>query len=180
MSKIIYYVAVSLDGFIAGEGGDVSSFLHEGEGVVKYQQDLAKFATVIMGRSTYEVGYQYGLQPGQPAYPHMKHYIFSNTLVFEDAHPQVQVKPLQIEVVQELKQTSSTDIYLCGGGKFAGWLLENGEIDQLKLKLNPIVLGEGIPLFGTNSKGLLSPSCWQQISCQSFADGMTFLSYEKK
>jgi len=46
----------------------------------KYQADLLNFGTVIMGRKTYKFGYQFGLEPGQPAYIHMKHYIFSENL----------------------------------------------------------------------------------------------------
>lgn len=64
MRKITYYVAISLDGFIAGPDGDISGFVQQGEGVNQYLQDLQAFDTVIMGRKTYEFGYAYGLQPG--------------------------------------------------------------------------------------------------------------------
>jgi dihydrofolate reductase len=57
MRKIIYYVACSLDGFIAGEQEDISGFVSGGNGVDKYLSDLAAFDTVIMGRNTYEFGY---------------------------------------------------------------------------------------------------------------------------
>ncbi|MBD0778915.1 dihydrofolate reductase family protein [Maribacter sp. ANRC-HE7] len=39
-------------------------------------------------------------------------------------------------------------VSLCGGGQFAGWLLDPGLIDILKLKMIPIILGDGISLFG--------------------------------
>ena len=80
MPKIIYYVASSLDGFIAGPEDDISDFAAGGSGVDQYLSDLQNFKTVIMGRRTYEFGYQYGLKPGQPAYPHMEHFIFSSSL----------------------------------------------------------------------------------------------------
>ena len=150
MSKIIYYVAISLDGYIAGPNDDISKFAQGGEGVDQYLTDLADFAVVIMGRRTYEFGYQFGIQPGQPAYPHMDHYIFSRTLQFENQHPKVHIVNPDINKVYELKNTSKTDIYLCGGGEFAGWLFDHDQIDQLKLKINPIVLGDGIPLFGSS------------------------------
>ncbi|MDP3930223.1 MAG: dihydrofolate reductase family protein [Bacteroidota bacterium] len=153
MRKIVYYVASSLDGFISGLNDDISGFVATGNGVEKYLADLANFDTVIMGRNTYEFGYKYGLQPGQPAYPHMKHYIFSNNLKFKDPNPQVQVKGLDLSEIDKLKAEEGTDIYLCGGGQFASWLLENKKIDTLKLKLNPLILGQGIRLFGSsNSK----------------------------
>ncbi len=49
MQKIIYYVASSLDGFIAGTNSDISKFISEGKGVEKYLSDLQKFETVIIG-----------------------------------------------------------------------------------------------------------------------------------
>lgn len=56
--------------------------------------------------------------------------------------------------LEDLKNKSGTDIYLCGGGAFAGWLLDLELIDILKIKLNPILLGAGIPLFGNSVKSL--------------------------
>ncbi len=67
MPKIVYYVASSIDGFIAGVNDDISGFVPGGSGVEKYLSDLKSFKTVIMGRRTYEFGYQFGLEPGQPA-----------------------------------------------------------------------------------------------------------------
>lgn len=149
MAKIVYYVASSIDGYIAGINDDVSGYVYDGNGVDKYLEDLKSFKTVIMGRSTYEFGYKFGAEAGQPspAYPHMKHYIFSNHLQFENQSEQVEVKKIDIAEIRQIKETSATDIYLCGGGKLAGWLLENKQIDVLKVKLNPVIMGSGIKLF---------------------------------
>ena len=176
MNKIIYYVASSIDGYIAGENDDISQFILQGKGVEKYQSDLANFETVIMGRKTYEFGYQYGLEPGQPAYPAMQHYIFSSSLKFSNPSEAVKIEQLSINRINEIRQNSDTDIYLCGGGQFAGWLLDNGLIDQLKLKLNPIVLGSGVRLFG-NSK---TKANWELLGIESFADGLQILTYNNK
>ncbi len=147
MRKIVYYVATSIDGYIAGVGGDASEFRAAGAGVAQYLRDLQDFDTVIMGRRTYEFGYQYGLKPGQPAYPHMIHHIFSNTLSLENPDSKVSVEPLSLGRIKEIKAAEGSSIYLCGGGIFAGWLLNNQLIDQVKIKLNPLILGNGIPLF---------------------------------
>lgn len=175
MQKIIYYVASSLDGFIAGKNDDISQFILRGKGVEKYQADLSKFETVIMGRRTYEFGFQFGLEPGQPAYPTMEHYIFSDSMEIENLADSVHIEKKSIDRVKEIKANAKTDIYLCGGGEFAGWLLNNGLIDQLKLKLNPIILGEGVRLFG-NSKTTVK---WRLIATESFEDGLQLLTYEK-
>lgn len=152
MRPIVYYVATSLDGFIAGLNDDISGFAQGGNGVTQYLADLQAFDTTIMGRNTYEFGYKFGLQPGQPAYPHMEHLIFSNQLSFAKTHPKVKVCPLDLQIIKELKATNGGPIYLCGGGQFAGWLLENELIDTLKIKLNPLILGTGIRLFGDSQK----------------------------
>ena len=174
MKKIIYYVASSIEGFIAGENDDISKFILQGEGVEKYQSDLLNFKTVIMGRKTYEFGYKYGLPPGQPAYPNMEHYIFSNNMTLNNLSDSVHIEKLDIEKIKELKENSATDIYLCGGGQFAGWLLENNLIDELKLKLNPIVLGKGVRIFGETEYFVNL----KLTDKESFKDGLQILSYE--
>ena len=175
MPKIVYYVASSLDGYIAGKDEDISAFIMQGKGVEKYQADLAQFSTIIMGRKTYEFGYQYGLEPGQAAYPNMAHHIFSNHLRFKNQSEAVHIEPLDLSRLQDIRQQATTDIYLCGGGQFAGWLLENDQIDQLKIKLNPIVLGEGTKLFGASK----AKANWKLSEIESFADGMQILTYDK-
>ncbi len=176
MKKIIYYVASSIDGFIAGKNDAIDQFILQGKGVEKYRSDLLKFDTVIMGRRTYEFGYKYGLQPGQAAYPNMNHYIFSDSLRIESLADSVHIVNSSIAQVKEIKANSKTDIYLCGGGDFAGWLLDNALIDQLKLKLNPIILGEGVGLFG-NSK---TNAKWQLIEKESFDGGLQILTYDRE
>ena len=107
MREIIYYVANSLDGFIAGEQDDISGFVSGGNGVEQYFSDLAGFDTVIVGKNTYEFGYKFGLQPGQPAYPHMQHYIFSNQLELAEKHEKVQIKKMElaeIDAIQKRKE----------------------------------------------------------------------------
>lgn len=75
MNQIVYYKAVSIDRFIAGLNEDISGFVVESAGVNQYKADLLQFATIIMGRKTYEFGDNYGLTPGQPAYPQMTYRI---------------------------------------------------------------------------------------------------------
>jgi dihydrofolate reductase len=174
MRKIVYYVATSLDGFICGQNEDISQFVGEGNGVDQYLKDLADYDTVIMGRNTYEFGYKFGLKPGQRAYPHMAHYIFSNSLKFVNPDSNVQVCPLEINEVEKLKNESGTDIYLCGGGTFAGWLLDNDLIDVLKIKLNPIILGTGVRLFGDSKKVLTL----ELTNSNKYDGGLQIMTYQ--
>src|SRR4028119_579039 len=176
MRKIVYYVASSLDGFICGLNDDISGFVGTGNGVEKYLSDLSNFDTVIMGRHTYEFGYKFGLQPGLPAYPHMLHYIFSDNLKLENADPKVQVKKINLKEIETIQNQPGTDIYLCGGGQFAGWLLDNKKIDRLKLKLNPLILGQGVKIFGSSKL-----SCKIELNTSEVYDnGLQIMTFKIK
>jgi dihydrofolate reductase len=107
-----------------------------------------------MGRKTYEFGYRFGLEAGQNPYKHMKTIVFSDTLqVPERADITVRKSPLPDDI-RELAHGAPGPVYLCGGGDFAGWMLEHRLIDKLILKRAPCVLGNGIGLFGRNTPAL--------------------------
>ena len=127
-----------------------------------------------MGRNTYEFGYKFGLKPGDRAYAHMEHHIFSDTLEFEKSHPQVHTEKRDIERVKQIRDNSPTDVYLCGGGAFAGWLLDHELIDTLKVKINPIILGGGIALFGTSE----SSASFELIDTSLYDNGLQIATYE--
>lgn len=155
MRKVIYDVAVSVDGFIAGHNGDVSMFPFEGAHADAYQARLATYDAVFMGKHTYEFGYQFGLAKGAKAYPHMTHYIFSRAISLPD---NADVQVLQDDwqaAIQSIRQQHGSDIYLCGGGKLAGWMLERNLISELRLKRVPVTIGAGIRLFeSTTSRAM--------------------------
>ena len=150
MQPIIYDVAVSIDGYIAGPEGDISQFPESGDIVEAYLARLSGYAVAIMGRHTYEFGYRYGLKPGENPYSAMTTWVFSRSLVLPCASEVTVQRALNVELISTLKATADGPIYLCGGGEFAGSLLSMGLIDELRLKRAPVVLGKGIPLFDSS------------------------------
>ncbi|MEM9950057.1 MAG: dihydrofolate reductase family protein [Chloroflexota bacterium] len=147
--KLVYYVAVSIDQFIAHEDETMDGFLTEGQHIPDYLNSLQQYDTVLMGRRTYEWGYQFGVEAGQPVptYGHMMQYVFSSTMP-DSTHEQLHiVRSNPKTLVQELKVQAGGMIYLCGGGQLAGYLLEHDLIDEVLLKVNPVMFGRGIPLF---------------------------------
>ena len=176
MRKIVYYVASSIDGFIEDSNKSWDKFIHEPSIVDFYLNDLKNYHTTIMGRNTYEIGYKYGLKPGQAAYPHMQHYIFSNRLTFKKPDRNVDVVVPDLNFIQDLKEQEGSDVYLCGGGMFAGWLLDNELIDVLRLKLNPVIFGGGTRLFGSSSKS----SFLDLKESLDFENGFKILTYDIK
>jgi dihydrofolate reductase len=154
MVKLIYHVAVSLDNFIADQAmidGNInkSLFLFDGDHVPDFLTDIQQYDSVLMGGKTYEFGFQFGAKPGEPGYKGLKHYIFSNSMHFESNDEVELVKGDALGFIENLKQQGFGKIWLCGGGELAGSLLKNKLIDKLVLKVNPIIVGEGIPLFGS-------------------------------
>jgi dihydrofolate reductase len=105
------------------------------------------------------------------AYPHMRHYVFSKTLT--------ELPDLAIELVagdpvakvRELKQQAGKDIWLCGGGALAGALRD--EIDEIHLKLNPVVIGSGTPLVD----GGFQINRYTLASTRAFDSGVLLLRY---
>lgn len=173
MQQIIYDVAVSIDGYISGPGGDISQFAQEGAVVEDYSARLETYATAIMGRATYEFGYRFGMQPGQNPYAHMETIILSKSLDLpDDAEVAVQSSS-DAEAIDAIRAQSSGPVYLCGGGAFAGSLLAQGRIDVLRLKRAPIILGGGVSLFG-DTKGSLG---LEHTKTRDYGGGYLFQEY---
>lgn len=171
MQKLIYYVAASLDGFIAREDGDFSEFVMDDEIVAHFMQSLELFGSVLMGRKTYEVGLAVGKTN---PYPVLKSYVFSHSLSPE-AYPEVEIIHSELEsAIRRIKESAKKPIWLCGGGKLAGQLSNAGLIDELWIKLNPIVLGKGIPLF---DGGAMSDS-FTLTEQQVLESGVVMLKYQ--
>ena len=176
MRKICYHVAVTLDGFIAHADGSIDGFVGEGDHVDDYLSALQEYDAVIMGRGAYEFGYAYGLSPGARAYEHMEHWIFSRSM---DASLEKEIRIVrdqQLAKIDELRAGEGTDIYLCGGAQFAGWLLGEDRIDKLKLKLNPVVFGQGKPLF---QGAPAMTTAFRLVATTDYESGVKLLEYER-
>jgi len=174
MSSVIYDVAVSADGFIAGPQGDISKFATQGPVVDDYFARLKTYACAVMGRATYEFGYEHELKPGDNPYPHMRCVVFSSSLTLPSNSKMEIVRGDATEHVAALKQEINDPIYLCGGGAFAGALMRNGLIDILRLKRAPIVLGAGTKLFGDYAGGVdLKP-----VKSKLYDHGLVFQEFE--
>jgi len=170
MHPIIYDVAVSLDGYICGPGGEISAFAHTGAVVDDYRARLSTYAVAIMGRATYEVGYAYGLKPGDNPYPWMAVRVYSDTL---DLPAGSAVTVVRSGDLTDPREGAGGPVYLCGGGAFAGSLLARGMIDRLRLKRAPILLGGGVRLFG---EGGAAPvlTC---LDTKTHADGYVYQEF---
>jgi dihydrofolate reductase len=142
MRQVLYRVAASLDGYIAGPRGEMDWIVHDPA------VDLAKVYesvdTVLLGRRTYELT----RQPGAPPWPRdWQIYVFSRTLRPED-HPGVTVVRVEAAPrVAALRAAHGRGIWLFGGGSLFRSLLETKQVDVVEVTVIPILLGGGIPLL---------------------------------
>jgi dihydrofolate reductase len=161
MRALVYFVATTLDGFIAGsDRGDPDFFPFEGPHVADLlaefpemlpgharaplglDGDNQRFDTIVMGRTTYDIGRAVGITS---PYPHLRQIVVS-TSITTAPDPAVEVVGHDVvDRVRALKAEQGKDVWLAGGGRLAASLVD--EIDELILKVNPVVLGAGAPLF---------------------------------
>ncbi|MFE6978797.1 dihydrofolate reductase family protein [Streptomyces sp. NPDC057682] len=195
MRRLVYYIATTLDGFIAGpDGADPTGpggFWPVPEDyiahlVAEYPETLpgparealsvtaegTRFDTVLEGRKSYGIGLAAGVTD---AYPHLRHLVFSRTLK-ESPDPRVElVADDPVETVRELKRQEGKDIWLLGGAGLAESLY--GEIDALILKVGPLTVGNGIPLF--SREAAFDPRTWELVDHTVLKSGALFLTYTR-
>jgi dihydrofolate reductase len=139
MRKVIYSVAASLDGYIAGPNGEFDWI--PDEPAIDWKAFMGRFDTVLMGRHTYEVA------GAQGSSSKMRSYVFSRTLHPEE-HPSVTIVAEEAEqVVGALREEDGKDIWLFGGGVLFRSLLQAGLVDAVEVGLVPVLLGRGLPLL---------------------------------
>lgn len=143
MAELTYYVAATLDGFIAHEGGTFDGFEWDDEVASDFFAALQTFGTVLMGRKTYEVG----LKEGKTSpYPWMRQVVFSRSM---EVSPDEAVELVHGDIVgfvRGVKSEADAPIWLCGGADVASTLMDARLIDHVTVKLNPIIFGSGISL----------------------------------
>ena len=170
MRKLKYHVATTADGFIARQDGSFDCFPLEGDHVSDYLESLRSYDTVLMGRRTYEVGLNLGVTD---PYPHMKSFVFSRTMNESPDERVAVIAVNAVAVVRKLKGEEGGDIYLCGGATLATELFTEGLIDEVILKVNPVLLGSGIPLL----HGLGKHVDLELMGSKAYESGVVLLSY---
>lgn len=174
MPSVIYDVAVSADGFIAGHNGDISRFSTDKEVVGDYFGRLQTYACCLMGRRTYEFGYGFGMKPGENPYPHMQSHVFSRSLDLPDAGSVTVHRNAGDGDLTEIIASASGPVYLCWGGELAGHMAQLGLIDRLIVKHAPVFLGGGIRLFGANA----APQNTDLVHTKAYACGVILREYQ--
>lgn len=149
------FIATSLDGYIADLQGGID-WLHaipNPEGIdVGYGELMAKTDALVMGRNTFETvcGFDMDWPYSKPVF------VLSNSLTeipipYQDKA--FLVKGTLSEVLSEVHQQGYYQLYIDGGKTIQSFLRED-LIDEMIITTIPVLLGEGIPLFGSLPKRL--------------------------
>jgi len=172
MRKVTFGGANSLDNFFARKNDEVDWLLWDKEVNSIATRFWKTIDTVVMGRRTYEAT----VKAGSGAYPGVKNYVFSRTLI--------QSTGKRIEIIAEdaalfirkLKSRKGRGICVMGGGVLARSLFEADLIDEIGFNVHPVLLGSGIPLFYEMSRQINL----ELIDCNQLKNGCVVLRYKVK
>lgn len=188
MRKIISFMHISLDGFVAGPNGEMDWIKADGEIFEFVGKRIGETDTSIYGRVTYEMMEGYwptaGKKPNATRHEieHGKWYekvhkvVLSTTIKDEGLTNTTIISDKLADRINEIKHAPNgggKDILLFGSPRATHSLMELNLIDGYWLFVNPIILGKGIPLF----KDIKDKIKLQLLSTRPFACGVTELNY---
>lgn len=148
MRKIVLFIAMSLDGYIADSEGGVQWLEGQGddsENIDAYSEFIKDIDTILMGRNTYNQLVT-ELSPNEWIYGDFLTYVFTHkqtasakNICFTEESP--------VDLVKKLKNQEGKNIWLCGGANLVNQLQRAGLIDIYYISVIPTLLGKGIRLM---------------------------------
>ncbi len=185
MRKIISFMHLSLDGFVAGPKGEMNWIKVDEEIFDHVGKRISKGDTALYGRATYQMMENYwptaGDKPTATRHDreHSKWYnkvhkiVLSKTLHETGLKNTTIISDKLLDRINEIKQQAGEDILLFGSPTATHALIQRNLIDGYWLFVNPIILGQGIPLFADiKDKIALNLLTTRQFTC-----GVTELNY---
>lgn len=139
MRKLKYHVNASVDGYLLNEGLGFDAF-PQGDDPARYLDSLHAYGIVLMGRNTYEASLKAGVVD---PYPHLMSYVFTRILRAGASSAVEIVSGEATDWVRRMKACPGKDLYLCGGAQLAASLFRAGLIDEVVVKLSPVLQGAG-------------------------------------
>ncbi|WP_426483179.1 dihydrofolate reductase family protein [Chryseobacterium sp. R2ACT005] len=162
MRKITVISMITMDGVMQAPGGpeeDRSGNFKYGGWTVSYGDELfgeimqeeMKQTDYLLGRKTFDIFSSYWPQHAEfwPGINEGNKYVLSQTIENSDWKNTFFLKNL--DDIRKLKQSEGADIQIWGSSELIHLLLKNDLVDELRLKIYPLILGEGKKLFDDNS-----------------------------
>lgn len=185
MRKIISFMHLSLDGFVAGPNGEMNWIKVDEEIFEHVGKRIQEGDTALYGRVTYEMMESYW--PTAADKPNATAHDIHHSAWYKQVHKIVLSKTLEeagltnttiisenlVDSLNEIKQQPGEDILLFGSPKATHALMQQNLIDGYWLFVNPIILGQGIPLFADFKE----QTKLKLLSTRPFTSGVTELNY---
>ena len=177
---------VTLDGFFEGPNKELDWHIVDEE-VKEYAKDLLNNVdTLLFGRVTYQLMADYW--PAAATNPstsksdleiadkmnNLPKIVFSKTLQEVKWNNSRLVKENIVEEISKMKQQPGKDMVIFGSGSIVSTFMQFGLIDEYRIILNPVVLGNGKPLF----KGINGKQNLQLLKTRVFGSGVVILYYQ--
>jgi dihydrofolate reductase len=188
MRKVILMVNASLDGFMGGEGGDMSWMVDDEEMDDDFTIAVRDRAdTILTGRALYE-SFE-GAWPARAADPSKlppaigtfaRWMVETPMVVFSHGQPELKMANARLatldiaDEVAELRAQPGADIVVFGGASTVGELVRLGLIDEWWFKVQPVAVGRGLPIFA----GVKGPTDLHLVWSKVYRSGVVGLRYE--
>lgn len=176
MLELVFFAAISRDGFLSGPEGDMSwaeKYLSDSEDY-GFVQLMSETSSVLMGSKTYDAHLvAMGGEP-QP----LPTFVLTNSPMRYDGHNDPNVHfvhgPLDV-VVSELENHVSGQMLILGGADVVRQAIDAGVLNRLQLFITPDNLGSGLPLFEGELEGALS--AFERAGTRTFSNGLVEQTY---
>jgi dihydrofolate reductase len=183
MRKVIQSASVSLDGFIAGPGGDIGWGMPDDELHRFHNDQTRELGAHFLGRRLYETMVYWETADQDPAatetvldfariWKALPKIVFSNTLDAVEGNTRLATKGVAEEVAA-LKEQPGKDLGV-GGAGLAAAFVELGLIDEFRLFVSPVVLGGGTPYFPAGQRIDL-----ELVETRTFSSRVVYTRYRR-
>jgi dihydrofolate reductase len=176
--RLILHMSVSMDGFVARRDGVIDWLAEEGgripdHGAQRHRMNLellGQIDAIVMGRGAYvefERGWSGSDNPMARLMNSLPKVVFSQSLEAVDwNNARLTRRPLE-EEIPELKRQARRDLVVFGGARIAHSLIRARLVDEYRLTVHPVALGDGLSLM----HGLPEPQRFELVSSTAYADG---------
>jgi dihydrofolate reductase len=169
MPLIRVYIAQSLDGYIARPDGGIDWLRPYDSVDYGYEHFMRDIGTVVMGRKSYELARSFGEWP----YPTVRSLVITSHAL-DDLPPGVTRVGSDIpRLVTALRAAGAKDTWVMGGAMAINAFLAANAVDRIDLFTIPVLLGDGIPLFGAGRP----EAALKLVSTQTYDKGLARQSY---
>ncbi len=169
--KISVFVGVSVDGFMARRNGEFD-FLPAGGGEPHgYNEFIATVDAIVLGRNTFEIV----MATKEWPYGEKRVVVLSSSPldVSKAGGVAEQMGGSPVEIVKKLAVSGAQHLYVDGGITIQEFL-RAGLVDRLVITRVPVLIGEGIPLFGSLPRDVRL----RHVATRSYASGLVQSEYE--